>query len=418
MKLTNVKLRNESIYCIFTRNFSEEGTFKTVIDKLQYIKDLGFTTIYLMPIHPIGELNKKGTLGSPYSIKDYYSINQELGTEDDFKDLISKTHDLDMKIIIDVVFHHTSWDSILIKEHEDWFYHKENGKIGNKVGDWSDIADLDFNNRYLWDYLLNSLKKWVSLGVDGFRCDVAPLIPMEFWSYLIKNLDKVKKNLIWLSESVEPSFIIYLRDNGHIAHSDSEVFNEFDISYDYDIKKEYREFLNDEISLKEFIAAINRQEYIYPNNYVKLRFLENHDNPRARELIKDERRRYNILAFMYFLKGAFLFYNGQETLEEKTIDLFNKDSINWRMDNKVIDLVKKLNKLKKLDFLAYGKFSMSELTDNTVEVRYEYNSKLVIGFFNIGKTEEKIDLDSEISTKNIIEFNEVFVTPIIIEVDI
>ena len=416
MKLADIKLRNSTIYSVFIRNFSDKGDFNSVTERIPYIKDLGFDIIYLMPIHPTGILKRKGNLGSPYSIKDFYSVNPELGTEEEFKKLIDTAHINNLKVIIDVVYHHTSWDSKLIEEHEDWFYHKEDGKIGNKVGDWYDIADLDFKNRELWNYLLGALKKWVKLGVDGFRCDVAPLIPMDFWAFVREELNKLNSELIFLSESVEPGFITYLRSKGFTAHSDSETFTQFDMLYDYDIKNEFVSFMKNEISMKEYLDAIRRQEYIYPVNYVKLRFLENHDNPRAREIIPDERRRYNMMAFLYFIKGSFLFYNGQETFMEHSINLFDMDKIEWEYDENVIELVKILNRLKKDPIMADGNFEINEISDNTAEVKIEKNGRILLGYFNIGPEEENIHFDNNINKIKVLDIKKNFVTPKVIEI--
>lgn len=397
------KYRNSSLYSIFVRNYSEEGTFHGILPDLQRIKDMGFDIIWLMPIHPIGAKNRKGSLGSPYSISDFFKINPEYGTENDFKSFLQRSHELGLKVIIDVVYHHTSWDSRLMDEKPEWFYHKEDGTIGNKVGDWSDIADLDFRHSELWHYLYDALEKWASMGVDGFRCDVAPLIPIEFWKYARNKIESNGYELIWLSESVEPSFITYLRHNGFNVHSDSEVYAVFDILYDYDIKNNFMNFVNGG-DIKDYLKSIFRQEYIYPKRYVKMRYMENHDNPRAKELIKDRRRLINFTAFMMFLKGAYLFYNGQETMSDHTPSLFDKDLIEWEIDNEIVELTKALNQIKKMDFMREGNLFLKSLTADTAEINYEYKDNWYTGIFNIGINEEsdkailgKIDSDSELA---------------------
>ena len=209
-KNTDIELRNKIIYSIFVRNYSEEGTFKAVEKDLDRIKDLGVDIIWFMPIHPIGVKKRKGTLGSPYANMDYRSINPEYGTIDDFKSLVNEIHKKNMKCIIDVVYNHTSPDSVLASEHPEWFYHKEDGSFGNKVGDWSDIIDLDYCNLELWNYQIESLKMWAQF-VDGFRCDVAPVIPIEFWNKAREEISKIKKDFIWLAESIEYDFISAMR---------------------------------------------------------------------------------------------------------------------------------------------------------------------------------------------------------------
>lgn len=154
---TKKDLRNMVIYSIFVRQYSEEGTFEAVRKDLKRIRSLGTDIIWLMPIHPIGEKNRKGSLGSPYAIRDYRAVNPDLGTMDDFKNLVADIHALGMKCIIDVVYNHTSPDSVLASEHPEWFYHKSDGSFGNRIGDWTDIIDLDYTKLPLWDYQIETL---------------------------------------------------------------------------------------------------------------------------------------------------------------------------------------------------------------------------------------------------------------------
>ena len=177
---TDLNLRGEVIYSIYVRNHSEEGTFKAVEKDLERIKNLGTDIIWFMPIHPIGVKNKKGDLGCPYAIKNYREVNPEYGTLEDFKNCVDKIHALGMKCIIDVVYNHTSPDSWLVENHPEYFYKKSDGNFGNKVGDWWDVVDLDYNNKDLWTYQIDTLKMWAEI-VDGFRCDVASLVPVDFW---------------------------------------------------------------------------------------------------------------------------------------------------------------------------------------------------------------------------------------------
>ena len=196
---TPLTLRSSVMYQIFVRNFSPEGTFAAVRGRLDEIRELGTDIVWLMPIHPIGEAQRKGTLGSPYAIRDYRAVNPEFGTLEDFKALVDDIHAHGMKCIIDVVYNHTSPDSVLRYEHPEWFYHREDGSFGNRVGDWSDIIDLDYANEGLWDYQIGTLKMWAEI-VDGFRCDVAPLIPIAFWQRARAEVEQVRPGCIWLSE--------------------------------------------------------------------------------------------------------------------------------------------------------------------------------------------------------------------------
>ena len=183
-------LRNAVIYEIYVRNHSDEGTFSGVTRDLDRIRSMGVDIIWLMPIHPIGKVSKKGSLGCPYSISDYRSVNPEYGSLNDFKRLIDKTHELGMKLIIDVVYNHTSHDSILVKEHPEFFQHNPSGQPITTVPEWSDVIDLKHPDPELTTYLIDSLKYWASMGVDGFRCDVASLVPVEFWQKARRELQE------------------------------------------------------------------------------------------------------------------------------------------------------------------------------------------------------------------------------------
>ena len=173
-KETNAALQKQVIYSVYVRNHTPEGTFAAVAGDLDRIRALGTDIIWFMPIHPIGIVGKKGTLGCPYANRDYRSVNTEYGTLDDFKALVGEIHARGMKCMIDVVYNHTSPDSVLYNEHPEFFYYNAAGKPGNKMGDWADVIDLDYNNRALWQYLTDTLVMWAKI-VDGFRCDVAPL---------------------------------------------------------------------------------------------------------------------------------------------------------------------------------------------------------------------------------------------------
>ena len=155
---TKMSLRNKVMYSIFVRNHGINGTFKDVEEDLERIKSLGIDIVWLMPIHPIGIKNKKGQLGCPYAIKNYRVVNPQYGTIDDFKCLIKKIHSLGMECIIDVVYNHTSPDSWLVENHEEFFYIKQMGQWATRWGDWTDIVDLDYNNKELWDYQIQTLK--------------------------------------------------------------------------------------------------------------------------------------------------------------------------------------------------------------------------------------------------------------------
>ena len=377
-------LRNQIMYQIFVRNFSEGGTFAEVTPQLDRIKALGVDVIWFAPIHPIGEKSRKGSLGSPYAIRDYRAINPEYGTMEDFKKVVREIHDRDMKCIIDVVYNHTSPDSVLASEHPEWFYRKADGSFGNHVGDWSDIIDLDYNNRDLWDYQIETLKMWAEI-VDGFRCDVAPLVPLEFWKKARAEVEKVRPSALWLSESVEPGFITYLRMQGLGVLSDSEIFQAFDVSYEYDVYGDFIDYIKGGKSLQNYADSVNRQEYIYPDNYVKLRFLENHDQPRARFLFPAARSLRNATAFLFFQKGMTLLYAGQEYGIQHLPTLFDKDPVDWDSLAKedISELISNLAELKRRPIFSDSSYNVKACQQDVLCATHKKDDRFAIGIFSL-----------------------------------
>ena len=328
MKDTDKSLRNLVIYSVYVRNHTPEGTFRALEADLPRIKALGADMIWLMPIHPIGVLGKKGSLGCPYSISDYRAVNPAYGSFDDFRHLVDSIHALGMKCIIDVVYNHTSHDAVLLSEHPEFYWRKADGSFGNRFGDWADVYDLDYSNRDLWDYQAESLMFWAGI-VDGFRCDVASLVPPAFWAYARARVAEVNPSCFWLGETVHRSFVTAARKEGLAIWTDSQMFEVFDAEYQYDIHEKFCACFENKVpfetALPFYIDALNAQEFIYPENYLKLRFLENHDNRRFASFCPDEERRRQWLRFMFFQKGPMLIYAGQEFSCTQTPSLFEKE---------------------------------------------------------------------------------------------
>ena len=381
-KNTTINYRNQVMYSIFVRNYSSEGTFEGVRRDLYRIKELGVDIIWLLPIHPIGEKCRKGTLGSPYAIRDYRAVNPEYGTLEDFKRLVDDIHKLDMKCIIDVVYNHTSPDSWLAEHHPEWFYHKPDGSFGNRIADWYDVIDLDYDQPALWDYQIETLKQW-SVIVDGFRCDVAPLVPLDFWLRAREEVEQVRPGCLWLSESVEPGFIVDSRAKGIPMLSDSEIYQAFDISYEYDIFDWFRDYHTGKIPLSGYAEAVNRQESIYPANYVKLRYLENHDNPRAAFMIPDEAMLINWTAFVYFQKGMTLIYAGQEFEAVHCPGLFDKDAIVWETRKDLSGLLQALGKIKKNPLLTNSRYEVCALPHDILYACHRAGEDQLVGIFSL-----------------------------------
>lgn len=343
---TDPKLQNQIIYSVFVRNHTAGGTFRAVIPDLPRIRALGTDIVWLMPIHPIGVKNRKGTLGSPYANRDYRTVNPEYGTLEDFQALVDAIHGQGMKVMIDVVYNHTSPDSVLWREHPEFFYHRPDGTPGNHVGDWTDIIDLDYNVPELWDYQIETLKYWATM-VDGFRCDVASFVPVEFWKRARAEVEKIRPGCLWLAESVHRSFNAYCRRRGMYVARDIDAYEAFDMEYEYDIREALDRYLKGEGTLSNYIDLLNFQEFAYPENYNKLRFLENHDQPRIASFVPEEERLINFTAMLYFLKGTTLLYAGQESGCDHLPSLFDRDPVNWNTGRDLTELLVKLGELKK-----------------------------------------------------------------------
>lgn len=392
-KNTEISLRNKVIYSIYVRNHTNDGTFNAVADDLDRIKSLGTDIIWFMPIHPIGVKNKKGSLGCPYANKDYRTTNPEYGTMDDFMSLVEKIHAKGMKCMIDVVYNHTSPDSNLSVGHPEFFYRKPDGSFGNKVGDWSDIIDLDYSNKELWQYQIDSLVMWAKI-VDGFRCDVASFVPVEFWKQAREAVAKVNPDCVWLAESVHSSFNVFSRKSGIYTASDYELFDAFDMEYDYDIREVFDKYLKGETTLSNYMDMFNYQEAIYPQNYDKMRCLENHDQPRICHYVKNRSDLENYTAFLYFLKGSTLIYAGQEFGCDETPSLFDKDVFPRNTGIDLSNLFAKLDTIKKtvLDDDDYFKADADDENDIAILERDNNKSKKV-GIFSLKSKSADVKVD-------------------------
>jgi glycosidase len=408
-KQTSITLRNKFIYQVFTRQHSPTSDFQGIINDLDRIQSMGVDIVYLLPFHPIGKKDRKGSIGSPYAIYDYYAIDQLYGTLDDFKRLVDAIHERGMKIMIDIVFNHTSRDSILTQKHPEWFYKKADGTFANRIGDWSDITDFDMTtHRDIWDYLIDVLKYWAQF-VDGFRCDVAPLLPLDFWKEARVKVDAVYPDLVWLTESVEYGFIKYLRDMGYDASTDSQMYEAFDIAYDYDIFSFMDGYLNGKNTLERYLYELWRQEVIYPKNYVKLRSFENHDQERIAHKVNHPKKLIQMTALQFFLKGVPMIYAGQEHQITKRPDLFEIDFVPWNAKDSIESLITKLAAIKKLPIMRDGTYHYVQ-SKNTAHIEYHLGSEKLIGIFNLDMLKElEINLPSgkylNILTNKLYEIN-------------
>ena len=408
---TKKDLRNLFIYQVYNRNHNQSGTFNEFINDLDRIKKLGVDVVYLLPIHKIGQKRKKGELGCPYSIQDYLSINPEYGTINDFKNLVKEIHKRDMLLMIDVVYNHTSHDSVLIENHPEYFVRNELGEFANRVGDWWDITDLDFTSDIgLWEYLIDALLYWTKLGVDGFRWDVASLLPKEFLEEAEERVHEVNSEVIFLSESVHGGFVRYLRNLGYKALSESEIYQIFDMAYDYDTHPYFEGYLEGKLPLKRYLEELQRQEEVYPDNYIKMRNLENHDFGRFAPMVKNDYNKIiNWTSQMFFSKGSTMMYAGQEYCDNHLPSLFDIDKVNWDGTD-ISDKVMTLSKITKDKIFSYGYYEIHITSKEIYYGEYKLDTKHIVGIFNVGQDTGyiKIDIKNGIY-KNLLDNSEIII---------
>lgn len=379
---TKKNLRNQVIYQIFTRNY-KEGTFRAVEADLPRIQALGVDYVYLLPIQPSGEKNRKGSMGSPYAIRDYRAVDPVQGTMEDFIHLTQRVHELGMKIMIDVVYNHTSPDSWLAQNHPEWFYHKPDGSFGNRIGDWWDVIDLDYTDRGLWDYQIETLKMWAKY-VDGFRCDVAPMIPLDFWKEARQAVAEIRPDCLWLAESVEPEMIRGCRSEGIPMSSDGELYQVFDILYDYDIYHTMTGVVLGRNSLESYLERVNLQEALYPENFCKLRCLENHDRPRAAAMYPEQGQLLNWTAWNYFANGTAMIYMGQEYRAEHHPTLFDRDTVDFAPEKDISPFLSTLAEIKRDPIFAQGSFRAEAIgkEKDVIFAVHEQKGRKCVGIFS------------------------------------
>jgi len=373
--------RNLVIYEVYVRNHSARGTFLEVEADLPRIKALGVDVVWFMPIHPVGQVSRKGSLGCPYSIADYRGINPEYGTCADFARFIQRAHELGLKVMIDVVYNHTAHDSVLVREHPDWFHQDKSGRPVTTVPEWSDVIDLKHGNPELTAYLIDTLRGWAQFGVDGFRCDVASLVPQEFWVEARREMAKVKPGVIWLAESVHAAFVAYRRSIDLPTISDSELYAAFDLTYVYDIWPIWQAAATGRIPVGRYLEMLRFQDAIYPENYAKMRYVENHDQARVMAVAGSRQQALAWTAFEAFNKGPFLIYAGQESAARHTPSLFDKDPVEWG-SYELSPFLTRLMQLKKDPAQTEGQFVVTA-AEPCIQAAWVKRGGSLYGVFNV-----------------------------------
>lgn len=325
--------KNAVIYQVNTRQFTPEGTFRAAEAQLPRLKDLGVDILWLMPIHEIGVKNRKGTLGSPYAVKDYYSVNHEFGTLDDLKHFVQAAHHLGLYVILDWVANHTAWDSNLANEHPEWYARDWKGDFHPTPWcDWEDVIDLDYQHPGLREYMTGALKYWVAeADVDGYRCDVAGFLPTEFWDNARAELDAIK-----------PVFMLAEWENRDL-HTRA-----FDMTYAwswYDTLVNICQGKANAYALHIYYAW---NEKTFPQDGMRMLFVTNHDK-NSWEGTEFEQFGPGVEAAIVLSavsEGMLMMYNGQEAGLNRRLAFFEKDTISWQ-EHPHAELYRKLIALKK-----------------------------------------------------------------------
>lgn len=324
--------KNAAIYQINLRQFTPEGTFRAAATHLPRLKALGVRILWLMPVHEIGVQNRKGSLGSPYSVKDYYSVNPEFGTLDDLKLFVAAAHEHGMYVLLDWVANHTAWDNNLVAEHPEWYARDWKGDVRpTPWWDWTDVIDLDHAVPGVQDYMVEAMKHWVAeVGVDGYRCDVAGFLPLELWRRARRELDAIR-----------PVFLLAEWESRDLHRAG------FDATYAWSWARALEDIARGRADVSALYRYYSWNESAYPRGAMRMTHVSNHDQntwegtpfERFGEALEPA------IVLSVVGEGIPLLYSGQEAGNARRLAFFEKDAIAWRA-HPVGDLYRRLFALK------------------------------------------------------------------------
>ncbi len=348
--------KNATIYEVNLRQYTPEGTFQAFEAHLPRLKALGVDILWLMPIHPIGEKNRKGNLGSYYSVKDYYGVNPEFGTMDDLKNLVKKAHEMGMYVILDWVANHSAWDNTLVSEHPDWYSKDSKGDFQPTPWyDWEDIIDFDYQQAGIRKYMTEAFKFWVQeADIDGFRCDVAGFMPTDFWDNVRQELDQIK-----------PVFMLAEWESRDLHRQ------AFDMSYSWSLYNEMHDVAMGKAGLHVLNEYMAHHVNTFPQNGYRMTFVDNHDkNSWEGTPFSQFGEAVDVCIVMTCTAhGMPLIYSGQEAGLDRKLKFFDKDLIEWK-EHPHGKLYQKLFALKKKNQALWnGKFGgeMVKVTNSEPE---------------------------------------------------
>ncbi len=330
--ISNESLENAIIYEANIRQYSPEGTFAKFTEDIPKLKELGVKIIWVMPIYPISTTKSKGSLGSYYAISEYTKVNSEFGNLEDVKNLVDTAHKNGMYVILDWVANHTGWDHVWLKNHPEYYTKNEKGEITHTVGtDWTDVADLNYDNLEMRAEMLEDMKYWLKeVHVDGFRCDVAGMVPVDFWENTVAELKKIKP-VFMLAEGWEPNLLE----------------NAFDMGYSWDTHHRMNAIAQGKETVRNWDERMAQIDTLYQKDDILMNFVTNHDENSWNGTIKERMGDASevMLALSYCAPGMPLIYSGQEYDMNKRLLFFEKDTIS-KTKGKVWPLLVKLGGLK------------------------------------------------------------------------
>ncbi len=398
------------IYEVNLRQYTASGSFKDFEKHLPRLKKMGVDILWLMPLFPIGEKNRKGKSGSYYSVKDYTAVNPEHGTMEDFKNLVKKIHEQKMFVILDWVANHSAWDNKWASEHPEFYTKDSLGNFVPPVADWNDVIDFNYDNKEMRKFMIEAMKFWITeTDVDGFRCDVAEMVPTEFWNEARAELDKTKK--VFMLAEAEKSEL----------HKHA-----FDMSYGWEEHFILNDIYSGKKSLSDLDLYFEKNKKNFQTDDYRMYFTSNHDENSWKgseyERMKDAVKTFAVLTFT--IPGMPLIYSGQESALEKRLNFFEKDTIEWK-DFPLEKFYSTLCSLKKNNLALLNGTSGGEMlkikttNDNAIYAfarKKDANEVLVI--LNLSKKEQDFSLieifftgefqDAFSNEKMIIEKNQKF----------
>lgn len=325
-----------NIYEVNLRQYTKEGTLRAFAKHLPRLKDMGVEIIWFMPVTPISVKNRKGTLGSYYACSSYVQVNPEFGTPDDFKNIVEQIHGLGMKVIIDWVANHTGWDHEWTVAHPEYYNRNTDGSFKPPVENWEDVIHLNFNNPQLREAMIDAMKFWVDeCNIDGFRCDMAMLVPIDFWLEARKELDAIRP-LFWLGEFDQWG-------------GDEPYARAFDVSYSWHWMHISETFYKQQLKLAVLDDALSGYQIKQPYHHIRSFFTTNHDenswNGTEYEKYGDAALAFVVFSCMW--NGIPLIYSGQELPNHKRLAFFDKDEIKWKAQPKLHEFYQTLLRFRK-----------------------------------------------------------------------